>query len=148
MKLSSSLSWADKLVLMSKYSLTPQEAAVAFGVTDREITNAQQLQSRGIFAPSDLNTEIYSSYFGKLRSGEIDVSPQKTYKPKGARPSKITQAFEAITSAPQLVDKIVEEYGVSLAVLRQSKRFDKTGSGQVHIRKDKDTGSLMVWREV
>ena len=147
MKLSSTLSWADKLELMAKYSLSKQEACVAFGVSEREVLNAQQLQTRGIFAPSGINTEVYSAYFGKLRNGEIDASPQKTFKPKGARPSKITQAFEAIGSTPKRVDDVVAEFGVSLAVLRQSKRFDKTNAGQVHIRKDKESGNLMVWRE-
>ena len=148
MKLSSSLSWADKLELMEKYSLTKQDACTAFGVTEREVTNAQQLQARGIFGPSSINTEIYSGFFAKLRTGELEVATQKTFKPKGARPSKITQAFDAIGPTPQKVDDIVAQFGVSLAVLRQSKRFDKTNSGQVHIRKDKDTGDLMVWREV
>lgn len=147
MKLSSSLSWADRLVLIQKYELSTNEACTAFGVSERELTNAKHLQDRGIFAPTDINTEIYSAFFGKLRSGELEGTATKTFKPKGARPSKITQAFEAIEATAQPVDKIVEQYGVSLAVLRQSKRFDKTGIGQVHIRKDKDTGVLMVWRQ-
>lgn len=147
MKLSSSLSWADKLVLVQKYNLTTAEACTAFGVTDRELNVAKNLQTRGIFAPTDLNTEIYSDFFGKLRSGEIDNTATKTFKPKGVRPSKITQAFESITNMPQPVSSVVDTFGVSLAVLRQSKRFDKANSGQVHIRKDKETGILMVWRE-
>lgn len=147
MKLSSSLSWADRLVLIEKYELTAVEACNAFGVSDRELINAKHLQSRGIFAPTDINTEIYSAYFGKMRSGDAEMASAKIYKPKGARPSKITQAFEAIGATAQPVETIVEQFGVSLAVLRQSKRFDKTGVGQVHIRKDKDTGTLMVWRE-
>lgn len=147
MKLSSSLSWADRLVLIEKFALTDAEACHAFGVDDRELANVKHLQSRGIFGPTDINTEIYSAYFGKMRSGDVDTAAAKVYKPKGARPSKITQAFEAIGATAQPVDGIVEQYGVSLAVLRQSKRFDKTGTGQVHIRKDKDTGVLMVWRE-
>lgn len=147
MKLSSTLSWADKLVLVRHYELSEVEACTAFGVTKQELVVAKNLQSKGVFAPNDaLNTAIYSDYFVKLRSGELDHL-QKTFKPKGARPSKITQAFEAITDQPQKVSEIVEKYGVSLAVLRQSKRFDKGNVGQIHIRKDKETNELMVWRD-
>lgn len=147
MKLSSTLSWADKLVLVEKFALTNQEACMVFGVSDRELVVAKNLKERGIFAPTELNTDVYSSFFGKLRSGELDTSTQKVYKPKGTRPSKITQAFESITNTPQPVTAVIDTFGVSLAVLRQSKRFDKTETGQVHIRKDKESGELMVWRE-
>ena len=146
MKLSSTLSWADRLALINRFDLTNQEASVAFGLPEREVIVAKNLQERGVFAPTELNTDIYVPYFGKLRSGEIDNGAQKVYKPKGARPSKITDAFAAISTEPQPVDDIVQKFEVSLAVLRQSKRFDKPDSGAVHIRKDKATGVLMVWR--
>lgn len=147
MKLSSTLSWADKLVLVQRFELSEVEACNAFGVTRQELVVAKDLQTRGVFAPNDtLNTAIYSDFFVKLRSGELEHL-QKTFKPKGARPSKITMAFEAITNRPQKVDEIIEKHGVSLAVLRQSKRFDKGNVGQIHIRKDKETGELMVWRD-
>jgi hypothetical protein len=147
MKLSSTLSWADKLVLVSRYELSETEACTAFGVTKQELVVAKNLLAKGVFAPNEtLNTSIYSDFFVKLRSGELDHL-QKTFKPKGARPSKITMAFEAITDSPQKVSEIIERYGVSLAVLRQSKRFDKGNVGQIHIRKDKDTSELMVWRD-
>lgn len=148
MKLSSTLSWADKLVLVQHYNLSETEACTAFGVSKQELVAAKNLQAKGVFSTNDaLNTSIYSDYFVKLRSGELDNS-DKTFKPKGSRPSKISQAFEAITATPQRVEDVISTYGVSLAVLRQSKRFDKDNSGQIHIRKDKETGELMVWREV
>jgi hypothetical protein len=147
MKLSSTLSWADKLVLVQQYELTEVEACAAFGVSKQELVVAKNLQAKGVFTINEtLNTAIYSDYFVKLRSGELETS-EKTFKPKGARTSKITQAFEAITNTPQKVDAIIEQYGVSLAVLRQSKRFDKGNVGQIHIRKDKETNDLMVWRD-
>lgn len=146
MKLSSTLSWADKLVLVQRYALTETEACAAFGVSKQELGVAKNLQAKGVFAANEsLNTAIYSDYFVKLRSGELEES-EKTFKPKGARTSKITQAFEAITTTPQKVEEVIEKYGVSLAVLRQSKRFDKGNVGQIHIRKDKETNDLMVWR--
>lgn len=146
MKLSSTLSWADRLTLIDSFSLNDSEACSAFCVTKQELMAAKDLTARGVFSPNDkLNTTIYSEFFTKLRAGELDPS-QKTFKPKGTKPSKITQAFEAITDLPQKVETLVAEYGVSLAVLRQSKRFDRNGKGQIHIRKDKDTKELMVWR--
>lgn len=148
MKLSSTLSWADKLVLVNKFQLSDNEACVAFGITKPELVVAKNLENRGIFiANQSLNTEIYSDFFVKLRSGELDHL-QKTFKPKGARPSKITMAFDSITGSPQKVASVIDKFGVSLAVLRQSKRFDKGNTGQIHIRKDKESQELMVWRDI
>jgi hypothetical protein len=148
MKLSSTLSWADRLALIQSFSLSDSESCDAFGITKQELMVANNLSTRGVFiANKQLNVTIYSDFFSKLRAGELDPS-QKTFKPKGNKPSRITQAFDAITEVPQKVETLVAEYGVSLAVLRQSKRFDKYGKGQIHIRKDKATKELMVWRAI
>lgn len=76
--------------------------------------------------------------------------PQK----RGRKGDKISKALQAVPTAPMSVDAFIKEHGVSLAVLRQSKRFiekmDTTVASQigtVHVRQDKTTKQLMIWRE-
>lgn len=68
-------------------------------------------------------------------------------KKRGRQSNKIANAFASLTSTPVSVESYAKEHGVSVAVLRQAKRFDKSGAvGQVHVKKDKESGSLMIWR--
>lgn len=150
MRLQSTLSWADRLTLIREYQLQPTEACTAFGVNEGQLKAAIKLQSRGIFDTNDsLNPEVFREYFTKLRSGEFTGNSTKTFRPKTSRPSKIVDAFKSITEAPQPVDEVISRFGISLAVLRQSKRFDKSDTpGTIRIRKDKDSGQMMVWRDL
>lgn len=75
------------------------------------------------------------------------TAPSAQPKKRGRKGSKIQNAFAAIPSEPTDANAFAARHNVSLAVLRQSKRFDKTGTGVVRVRKDKDTNALMVWRE-
>ena len=76
--------------------------------------------------------------------------PQK----RGRKGDKITKALQAVPMAPMSVDAFIAEHGVSLAVLRQSKRFIEgmdaataKAIGRVNVRQDKATRQLMIWRE-
>lgn len=76
--------------------------------------------------------------------------PQK----RGRKGDKITKALQAVPSSPMPVDKFIAEHGVSLAVLRQAKRFIEgmdtqtaQSIGRVNVRQDKATRQLMIWRE-
>ena len=66
---------------------------------------------------------------------------------RGRKGNNITNAFAAIPSSPVSAETFATQHNVSIAVLRQSKRFDTTGLGPVNVRKDKSAGTLMIWRE-
>ena len=77
--------------------------------------------------------------------------PQK----RGRKGDKISKAFAAVPMTQIPVDAFIVEHGVSLAVLRQSKRFLAAmepavaqSIGRINVRQDKDTKQLMIWREV
>lgn len=148
MRLQSTLSWGDRLTLIKEYQLVPTEACTAFGINEGQLRSAIKLRDRGIFDTNEsLNTELYRDYFTKLRNGEFENS-SKVFRPKTSRPSKIVDAFKSITETPQPVESIIDRFGISLAVLRQSKRFDKSETpGMIRIRKDKNSGQIMVWRD-
>jgi len=70
-------------------------------------------------------------------------------KKRGRKGTKIAEAFIAIPSTPVPVEEFASKNNVSLNVLRQSKRFDKSGTvGAVRVKKDKESGMLMIWREL
>ncbi len=79
---------------------------------------------------------------------ETATKKKKELKKRGRKGDRIAKAFAAIPATPVPVEKFASENNVSLAVLRQSKRFDKSPEmGNVHVKKDKGSGSLMIWRE-
>ena len=72
----------------------------------------------------------------------------KVPRKRGRKGDKIANAFRAIPTDPTPVAAFATTHGVSVAVLRQSKRFDKsTDLGSVKVKKDKETKELMIWRE-
>ena len=77
-------------------------------------------------------------------------APQK----RGRKGDKITQALLSVTNEPIIVDSFIRDHGVSLAVLRQSKRFiehmsseDVQKIGRIVVKQNKETKVLMIWRE-
>ena len=76
--------------------------------------------------------------------------PQK----RGRKGDKIVKAFSAVPTTQTPIDQFIAEHGVSLAVLRQSKRFlaamdpaTAASIGKINVRQDKATHQLMIWRE-
>ena len=164
----SSLSWNDRLALIRAYSPSDATICNSLGVTADELQTARDLEKAGTFvATADLDVESYSELFGDetivgvkggapesiVKTTESDLPPvtatKKTTAPKkrGRKGEKIAKAFVAIPANPTSADSFASTHGVSLAVLRQSKRFDRTGLGTVRVKKDKTSKELMIWRE-
>lgn len=73
---------------------------------------------------------------------------------RGRKGDKIAKALQSVTTTPVAVDSFIKQHGVSLAVLRQSKRFlEKMDAslakkiGKINVRQDKGSKQLMIWRE-
>lgn len=68
-------------------------------------------------------------------------------KKRGRKGDKIINAFRNIPSTPTDAESFADIHGISIGVLRQIKRFDKTGlPGTVKVRKN-TSGILMIWRD-
>ncbi len=79
---------------------------------------------------------------------ETSTKTVREPKKRGRKGTKIQLAFAAIPSTPTPAEAFAQQNGVSLAVLRQSKRFDTSGTlGAVRVKKDRESGTLMVWRD-
>ena len=169
-----SFTWNDRLTLIDHYKPTDEQACSVFGISQAELDVARNQQRAGVFSLSP--TLDVGSYSGLFASGETtddsttvtstkapvrtkstvtstkaapETATAKTREPKkrGRKGDKITQAFTAIPSTPTAAEEFAKTHGVSIAVLRQSKRFDSVGGGTVKVKKDKTSKTLMIWRE-
>lgn len=167
--------WNDRLTLIRDLKPTDAQACAAFGISQPELDVARSQLRAGVFSYNDeLDTESYTTLFASLeapsegsstvtstaspvRASTVtstkaapETASKTTHEPKkrGRKGDKITQAFTAIPATPVAAEEFAKQHGVSIAVLRQSKRFDTVGSGTVKVKKDKATKTLMIWREV
>ena len=167
---STSLSWNDRLALINAYK--PSDAAIcsALSITPDELHTAREMEANGHFvATKDLDVAAYSNLFveesistpsvtipGSESISKPTVSQPpatatkqiKVPKKRGRKGDNILKAFKAIPVNPTGALPFASDHSVSLAVLRQAKRFDKTDLGTVRVKKDKTTKELMIWREV
>ncbi|MEM4258055.1 MAG: hypothetical protein QXL17_02745 [Candidatus Thermoplasmatota archaeon] len=150
-----SLTWNQRLAIIDKFNPTDEQVCAAFGVSSAELKTAQEMRQAGTLTPSkDIDLAKYSNIFEKNGTNvshhtrpETANKRTQVAKKRGRKGDKIQQAFTAIPSSPVHAEQFVKQHNISMAVLRQSKRFDKTGLGVVRVKKDKATKSLMVWRE-
>jgi hypothetical protein len=155
----SKLGWGDRLALIDKYEATDEQAAVAFDLPVEEIETAREIRSEsgGANMPVNIDVDDYENPFSKI-DGATSVrrpgtrTPAETAtaitpapKKRGRKGTKINEAFAAIGTTPVPAEEFATEHNVSLNVLRQAKRFDRTGLGKVRIKKI--DGQLMAYRE-
>jgi hypothetical protein len=165
------MSWSDRLALMERYTPTDSQACVAFGLTQDELDTARTLVAAGTFKPSTtVDFAKYSTLFTAPESFHVTATKSSgatsyarpesaTKKPKvhmkrGRKGNKIAMALAAVPTTQVPITSFMNQHGISLAVLRQSKRFianldSETAAsiGQVHVRQDKASKQLMIWRE-
>lgn len=172
---SKSLSWNDRLAIIDHYNPKDSEVIAVMGVTQDELDTARDMRNSGIMKPTpDLDLESYASMFGgdnksvtkpakktaatttstKTTKAKKTTTPQTANKPvkvpkkRGRKGDKISVAFNAIPTTATPVEKFAQDNNVSVAVLRQSKRFDPAPHlGNVKVKKNKTTKVLEIWRE-
>lgn len=168
---STSLSWSDRLALIKAYNPSDATICRALSITPDELSTARDMEANGHFvATKDLDVSAYSDLFqdesisvpntsiggATSISRPTSVQPPATAtkviaapKKRGRKGDNILKAFTAIPTTPTGAIPFAADHSVSLAVLRQAKRFDRTvGAGTVRVKKDKTTKELMIWREV
>lgn len=167
------MSWSDRFALIDHFQPTDASVCAAFNLTQAELDTARSLRAQGTFvANPNLDVEKFKSVFTtgstpqpvtvtpKVPTATVHARPESaTKQPKvpqkrGRKGNKITSALQAVPTTPMSVDTFIQQHGVSLAVLRQAKRFvekmdttDAAKVGNVMVRQDKVTKQLMIWRE-
>jgi hypothetical protein len=151
----SQLSWGQRFALIDAYHLTPVVACETMGVTEEELNTALDLKEKGIFK---IDTVMDTAPFGELFGAE--PAPRKIVKQsgpstkrspeqkkRGRKGDKIANAFMAVPVLPTPIAEFMATHGVSLAVLRQSKRFDTTELAESRpVRVKKISGVLTICR--
>lgn len=89
-----------------------------------------------------------------LAKPETASKPVKQPQKRGRKGDKILKALQSVPTTQMPVDTFIQQFGVSLAVLRQAKRFvagldpvQAQTIGKINVRQDKATKKLMIWRE-
>ena len=144
------LSWTQSLSIIQHYKPSEQRIGEIFGISK------EKLQTLGIIFKPDPTFDVTPYYVLFEPSSEHPVmlpipkgeSHYSQNKKRAGRPgNNIINSFWNVPSTPVGAIEFAEKSNVSLSVLRQSKRFDKTNLlGKVHVRKNKD-GILMIWRD-
>lgn len=173
--MTSKLNWNERFALIDHYKPSDDQIRAAFGVTAAEYATAKSLRQTGtIVASKDIDVSKYADMFVAPSTGETVTTTKKasaksetktttttkavpaesatkrvvTAKKRGRKGTKISEAFKAIPATPVAVEDFARQYGVSVPVLRQSKRFDTSAdAGVVRVKVSKETGKLMIWRE-
>lgn len=177
------VSWPAKFALMDHFNPSDAEACEVFEVSQAELDTARNLRAVGTLA-SDHHFDVskYANVFTtastnntssqtvhSITKGDTmskttatvhtkpETATKKVKEPqkRGRKGDKIAIALTSIPTTPVPVDTFISQYGVSLAVLRQSKRFIQkldpavqAEIGHVNVRQDKTTKQLMIWKEV
>lgn len=164
------MSWGDRFALIEHFKPSDDQVCAAFGLSQDELDTARMLRDAGTFqASSNVDYTKYANVFTINADGtsaykqpaEAFIKPESASKPvrapqkRGRKGDKIVTALCAVPTTQVPVSEFMAEHKVSLAVLRQSKRFmakldAETASkiGRINVRQDKQTKQLMIWREL
>ena len=143
------LSVPEQVIVYLHFSPPDVVAKKIFDIDDTQLLLIKNL-AKERFSPTTvtINPQQYSSLF---KEESKDFEPPRTAtrqkRPRGRPGLNIIKAFSLIPKTPVPAEAFASQNNISLSVLRQHKRFDKTNiEGQVYVRKDSKTDQLMVWR--
>lgn len=147
------LSWGERLAIVEHFGFNDEQATASLGVTQDELSTARELVAAGSITVTD---GIDFSQYEELRTTAPNsttapitaTKPAREAKKRGRKGDKIRNAFLSIPSTPTPAEEFITTHGISMNVLRQGKRFAPSElEGTIRVRKSKETGLLMVWRE-
>ncbi len=169
------MSWPERFALIDHYSPTDAQICATFGLSEDELLTARQLRAAGTFmASTAFNAADVGNVFTmpvvaqpttniqpKNRSGAMSFARPETAskrvkepQKRGRKGNKIATALAAVPTTQTPIDVFTQQHGVSVAVLRQSKRFIERlpvdvqrQIGKINVRQDPTTRKLMIWRE-
>lgn len=168
------LSWGERFAVIDALKPTDDQIMSVLGIDNSELATARELREAGTFKADlgDLNAEDFASAFAgapaptaeptpakpekttatratRARKNDAPATatkPERTPKKRGRKGTKIQDAFAAITTTPVPLEQFAEKFAVSQNVLRQAKRFDRTGS-DARVRIKQVDGTLSIFRE-
>ena len=149
------LTWNEVFAIAEHFDVSDVEVCIKLKIDISMCMVARNLQeTSSLFQPTiDMDFKKYSALFPapkakKDTTENADDGPAK----RGRKTRKIKDAYEAIPRDYIPVDGFIEQYGVSLSVLRRHKHFDHIPeTGQVNVRKKALVHGgekvLCIWRD-
>lgn len=157
------LTWNDRLALLDHFQPSDEDACRILGVTSAELATARNLEGTMFRMTQNIDHSAYEGAFNRTLNKSqptvhsiVDASqppataskPTRAPKKRGRQGTKIATAFTSIPYEPVPVEQFAQTHGVSANALRQSSRFDRSPDlGRVRVKKDKETQTLMIWRD-
>jgi hypothetical protein len=160
------LSWADKFSLIDEFKPSSDTICKTFRISVDELQTAQNLRSSGKFVNPKQSTAVvkYGNIFNTVDNDNLSIHelPQTatkrtihtTPRKRGRKGTKIISALRLVPETPVLVDDFSKQHDISVAVLRQAKRFisalpveESSEFGSIIVKQDKQTKQLMIWKE-
>lgn len=171
------MSWGDRFALIDAFNPTNAAVCAVFNLSTQELATAVKLRDAGTFAPNKkLDTTKFANIFPditdqdtmivtsnvKVGTATVHSRPETATKrstikipqKRGRKGDKISTALFAVTNTPIPIEQFTHDHNISLAVLRQSKRFtehmtteDIQRIGKINVKQDKNSKVLMIWRE-
>jgi hypothetical protein len=164
------LSWNERFGLIDALNPTDEQVMAVLDIDRSELQAARELRDAGTFKPDlgDLNAQDYASVFAnatpaaepsteapaparatrarKASAPATATKPIREPKKRGRKGTKIQDAFKAIGADPVPLEEFASRFAVSTNVLRQAKRFDRSGvEGRVRVKQV--NGTLSIFRE-
>lgn len=176
------MSWADRFAMIDHYNPSDSQICTTYGLSQDELDTARTLRAAGSMRASrNMDVSKYGDIFsaptgtfptngesqttirnarnlGGTTTHAMPETASRRIKPpqkRGRKGDKITRALQAVPLTRVSVEEFMAQHDVSLAVLRQSKRFiekldaeTQTQIGKINVRQDKESKTLMIWREM
>lgn len=170
------LNWPQRFAVIEHYGPSVEQICRTFGISQSEFEVVCQLRQAGAFKNLDRSFDAakHRDVFGINRPQQkmsvLPAAPNQATKaptvkrivqrvvdtPKrGRQGSKIVDALRAVPLQPVDANTFSQQYDVSIAVLRQSKRFleklpenERREIGTVVVKQDRNNKQLMIWRTV
>lgn len=148
-------SLAEKMGLIETYNLHINVASAVLNIPPGKLASAKADVTLGLLRPVRCDGKKYKEFFehfkGKFPRPCVPNDTPRTVTVENQN-SNTVQFFNNVTTTPQRLDDMLEEYSVSMNTARQYKRFDPFTEerGKVKIRNvEMDDGqkSFVIWRE-
>ncbi len=166
-----SLGWGERFAVIEALNPTDEQIEGALGIDADELATARELLASGTFTlPDSINAKPYAKVFADIAVATTEVDTTETKKParakstrtrtpavtatkvvptpkkRGRKGTKIQVAFAAVSTTPVAAADFASTHSVSLNVLKQAKRFDRSGNaGRVRVKQI--NGVLSIFRE-
>ena len=162
------LNWPQRFAVIEHFRPTEEQICNAFGISAEEFGVVRQMKATGVFAAPEktFDASKHGEVFGVKRvvKGPINTTTHKRVvqrvqransapAKRGRQSNKIQTALMQVPDTPVSAEEFSKKHDVSVAVLRQAKRFiekmspeDQKAVGTVYVRQDKESKQLMIWR--